>query len=232
MGQPDDWATRSNRSWLADALDPTENLRAMADVQAFGRRAAEELADRILAWGDGGAGTGGGAPGADGSTGPALADAAERLRADVLLAGEVSARLVDHVMTVLGIVVEQWPSWPRGGPDASTAAADGLSVEALPGTATSTLLWVHNTAAAAVAAVRPHCSPPRSHLGRDLADAVTFDPPVLDPVPPRSTCGIEVRVQVPADAEPGSYLSVVMATNLPDLSLPLRVTVLDAGAAG
>ena len=224
MGQDDGHGARSSRPWLADALDPVENLRALADVQAFGRRAAEDLADRILAWGDGKDGSApGAAPEADAPQGrPALADLVEQLRGDAVLAGEVSTRLVEHAVSLVGILIERLP--PRSRTDAAPPRVDLPSVVA--GGESSAVFWVHNTSAAVVAAVRPHCAPPRSHLGRELAaDAVAFDPPILDPLPARSTCGIEVRVRVAPDVEPGLYVSVLMASNVPDLYLPLQVEV-------
>ena len=226
IGEEDGHAARPNRPWLADALDPVENLRALADVQAFGRRAAEELADRILAWGDGQAGTGAGTRG--GAGGPDLADVLEQLRGDAALAGELSARWVEHAITLVTVLVERLPSGPRT--DAAPAAVVPPAV--VRGAETSAVFYVHNTSAAVVPAVRPHCAPPRSHVGRELpVDAVAFDPPVLDPLPARSTCGIEVRVRVPPDAAPGRYVSVVMASNVPELYLPLQVTVQDEGAS-
>jgi hypothetical protein len=223
MGQEDGHAERSNRSWLADALDPLENLRALADVQAFGRQAAEDLADRVLAWGEGGDG-GALANGAASTPGTSsgVADVMERLRGDAVVAGEVSIRLVEHAMTLLGILLERLPA---GASSASPAEALDLSV-AGPGEAATAVFWVHNTSAAVVASVRPHCAPPRSHHGHELAaDAVVFDPPSLDPLPARSTCGIEVSVRVPRGTPAGRYSSIVMASNVPDLYLPLHVTV-------
>ena len=57
------------------------------------------------------------------------------------------------------------------------------------------------------------------------ADAVSFDPPLLDPLPPRSSCGIEVAVIVPPSTVPGTYVTVVLVSNVPDLYLPLTVDV-------
>lgn len=223
MGQEDGHAEGSNRSWLADALDPLENLRALADVQAFGRQAAEDLADRVLAWGEGGGG-GALANGASPTpgTGSGVADVMERLRGDAVVAGEVSIRLVEHAMTLLGILLERLPAGASSG---SAAEALDLSV-AGPGEAPAAVFWVHNTSAAVVASVKPHCAPPRSHHGHELAaDAVAFDPPMLDPLPARSTCGIEVSVRIPRDTPAGRYSSIVMVSNVPDLYLPLHVTV-------
>jgi hypothetical protein len=224
MGQEDGQA---GRPWLADALDPLENLRALADVQAFGRRAAEDLADRILAWGNGQNGRGArSADDSDGSPGPGLAEVLDQLRGDAALAGEVSGRLVEHAILLLGLLLERLPAAPR--PDAAEPSVAPAPVRA--GAETSAVFWVHNTSGAVVPAVRAHCAAPRSHLGRKLgAGAVVFDPQVLDPLPARSSCGIEVRVRVPPSAAPGTYMSVVMATNVPDLYLPLRVTVTEPG---
>ena len=231
MGQDDGHGARSSRPWLADALDPVENLRALADVQAFGRRAAEDLADRILAWGEGQDGPAPGAAPVAGAPqgGPTVADVVERLRGDAVLAGEVSTRLVEHAVSLVAILIERLP--PRSRTDAAPPQVDLPPVVA--GGESSAVFWVHNTSAAVVAAVRPHCAPPRSHLGRELVpDAVAFDPPILDPLPARSTCGIEVRVRVAPDVEPGLYVSVLMASNVPDLYLPLQVTVHHDGPPG
>jgi hypothetical protein len=239
MGQEDGHSARSNLPWLTEALNPVENLRAMADVQAFGRQAAENLADRILAWGDAkpGANRGGQRPhdsdqptGAGShADGAGLADVVEQLRGDAAFAGEVSTRLVQHTITLVGILIERFP---RSAPSEPTSEALTLQSVVAGGEA-SAVFWVHNTSAAAVSAVRPHCAPPRSHLGVELPpDAVVFDPPLLDPLPARSTCGIEVRVRVPRHAEPGTYVSVVMASNVPDLYLPLQVTVQDQETSG
>jgi hypothetical protein len=219
--QDDGQAAASSRPWFADALDPAENLRALADVHAFGRRAVEDLADRIQAWGDApaGSGTSDGAP--DG-TGTAVADVVEQLRGDAALAGEGLARLAEHTVTLLGVLIDRLP----GGPRATGSGSTLTPPHAAPGTTTAAVFWVHNSSAAVVPAVRPHCAPPRSHLGGELPpDAVTFDPPVLDPLPGRSSCGIEVRVQVPPDTVPGQYVTVLMAANVPDLYLSLQVTV-------
>ena len=97
---------------------------------------------------------------------------------------------------------------------------------ATPGTEATAVFYVHNTSATAVGGVRPHCAPLRSHLGHELAaDAVRFDPEVVDPLPPRGSCGIEVRCRVPPGAAPGTYVSVILVSNVPELYLPLQVTV-------
>jgi hypothetical protein len=208
----------ANRSWWADALDPVENLRALADVQEFGRRAAEDLADRLLGRGDGREGMVGGAAPPD----VALDELVRRFRADALRASDVWTSSVDNVATLIGILAGR-----RSRQSGTEAAAGSVRLKPVsPGEDTAAVFWVHNASSAMVASVRLHCAPPRSHLGHELpSNAIRFDPQVLDPLPARSSCGIEVRLSVPTGTQPGVYISVILASNLPDLWLPLRVTV-------
>jgi hypothetical protein len=86
MANTDDRDRPVNRPWWVDALDPVENLRTLANVQDFGRLAAEELADRLLAGGDGRpGGPGKDAPDAD------LEQLARRLQAEAVRAGEAGS---------------------------------------------------------------------------------------------------------------------------------------------
>jgi hypothetical protein len=218
MVEDDDRSRSANRSWWADALNPVENLRALADVQEFGRRAAEDLADRLLARGDGRDGMFGGAAVSDAE----LSELVRRFRAEAIRAGDVWANLIDNLATLMGILTSR----PPRRSDAEAGASSVVLKAVSPGAETTGLFWVHNTSPAAVSSVRPHCAPPRSHLGHELApDAIRFDPQVLDPLPARSSCGIEVRLSVPPATPPGTYMSVILASNLPELCLPLRVTV-------
>lgn len=212
----------TERAWWAEALDPAENLRALTDVRGFGRRAAEDLADRLLGGGNGHSEAR--------RTVSAEADVTEvirRFRADAVRAGEVSASLIDNAAALFGLLVERLPAGTEPEADAT------ILVTVTPGATAGAVFWVHNTSAVPVAAVRPHCAPPRSHTGLELpAGAVLFDPPLLDPLPARSSCGIEVTLAPPAGTEPGTYVSVVLATNVPGLYLPLRITVDAAEVAG
>ena len=222
MADKDDRDRPGNRPWWVEALDPVENLRALANVQDFGRQAAEELADRLLAAG-GGREPGPGRPG--------LADAeldqlVRRLQAEAVRAGEVWASLIESFATLAGALTRRLPERPEAAGPAPVALE-----AAAPGEAAA-VFYVHNTSGAALSAVRPHCAPLRSHLGRELAaDAVRFEPEVLDPLPARSSCGIEVRLRVPAGAEPGTYASLILVSNVPGLYLPLQATVRGAEAA-
>jgi hypothetical protein len=204
--------------WWADALNPVENLRALANVQDFGRQAAEEVADRLLAQGDGRG---------DATLSEAELDRlARRLQAEAARAGEVVVDLLDLFATLVGALGPRLVR-PRSAPAAGPVRLEAVTA----GTEAAAVFWIHNTAPTAIPTVRPHCGPLRSHLGRELAaDAVRFDPEVLDPLPARSSCGVEVRCRVPPDAMPGSYATLILVSNLPELSLPLRVTVEDKEA--
>jgi hypothetical protein len=95
-----------------------------------------------------------------------------------------------------------------------------------PGAEATGLFWIHNTSAVPIASARPHCAPPRSHLGHELpAAGFEFDPPVFEPLPPRSSCGVEIRLRVPVTTPPATYVSIIMVSHVPDVHLSLRVTV-------
>lgn len=216
MADKDDRDRSANRPWWVDALDPVENLRALANVQDFGRIAAEELADRLLAGRDGRDGT---------PTGAATSEAeldqlVRRFQAEAIRAGDTWANFIDLFATLVG-VLSRLPR--RAGPAPGPAP---VALAATPATEATAVFYVHNTSAAAVGGVRPHCAPLRSHLGDELAaDAVRFDPEVVDPLPPRGSAGIEVRCRVPPGAAPGTYVSIILVSNVPELYLPLQLTV-------
>jgi hypothetical protein len=226
MANTDDQDRSANRPWWADALDPVENLRTLAAVQDFGRMAAEELADRLLAGGDGRPG----GPG-DGAADADLDQLARRLQVEAGRAGEAWVNLFEVLAAMTGILTGRLAG--RGGDGRPGGPAPLLLEAAGPGAEATGVFYVHNTAAVPVAAARPHCAPLRSHLGDELpAGAVRFDPAVLEPLPARSSCGIEVRACVPPGTTPGTYVSVILVANVPELYLPLQVTVAAAEAGG
>jgi hypothetical protein len=216
MADKDDRDRAANRPWWVDSLDPVENLRALANVQDFGRIAAEELADRLLAGRDGRDGTPTGAAASEAE----LEQLVRRFQAEAIRAGDTWANFIDLFATLVG-VLSRLPR--RAGPAPGPAP---VALAATPATEATAVFYVHNTSAAAVGGVRPHCAPLRSHLGDELAaDAVRFDPEVVDPLPPRGSAGIEVRCRVPPGAAPGTYVSVILVSNVPELYLPLQLTV-------
>lgn len=219
MGEQNGHDRSRNRSWWADTLDPEENLRALTDARGVGRRAAEEIAARLLAWGDAPNGDPSGTPPLTGDLNQVL----RQIRADATLAGDVVTSVIDNASSLLRILLSRLP-----GSEPPAGMSPLVLGPVAPGAERTAVFWVHNTSAAAVAAVRPHCAPLRSHADCELAPAVQFHPQVLDPLPPRSSCGIEVCVTIPLSADPGTYVSMIMASNLPELYLPLCVTVVPA----
>jgi hypothetical protein len=220
MVEQDDRHGSTNRPWWVDALDPVENLRTLSNVQDFGRQAAEELADRLLTRAEHG----------DGTLSEADLDRlARRFQAEATRAGEVLVNLIDLFATLAGALGARPPGRPERGPAGASVMLEAVAA----GTEATAVFWIHNTSPSAIPAVRPHCTQLRSHLGHELAaGAVRFDPEVLDPLPARSSCGVELRCRVPPDATPGGYASLILVSNLPELFLPLRVTVKGEEAAG
>ena len=226
MANTDEQDRPANRPWWADALDPVENLRTRAGVQDFGRLAAEELADRLLAQGDGRDG----GPRGDASDAE-LDQLARRLQAETVRAGEAWVNVVEVLAAMAGALTGRLAG--RAGPDSPGGPAPLRLGTVRPGAEATAVFYVHNTASVPVPAARPHCALLRSHLGHELAaGAVRFDPEVLEPLPARSSCGIEVRACVPAGAPPGTYVSVVLVSNVPELYLPLQLTVVATEAEG
>ncbi|HJW60279.1 MAG TPA: hypothetical protein VJ931_11670, partial [Actinomycetota bacterium] len=165
MADKDDRDRSANRPWWVDALDPVENLRALANVQDYGRIAAEELADRLLAGRDGRDGTPTGAAASEAE----LDQLVRRFQAEAIRAGDTWANFIDLFATLVG-VLSRLPR--RAGPAPGPAP---VALAATPATEATAVFYVHNTSAAAVGGVRPHCAPLRSHLGDELAaDAVRF----------------------------------------------------------
>jgi hypothetical protein len=214
MVEQDDQDGSTNRPWWVDALDPVENLRTLANVQDFGRQAAEELADRLL--------TRGGQHGDATLSEADLERLVRRFQTEAARAGEVLVNLIELSATLVSALGARPPGRPERGPGGASVLLEAVA----PGTEATAVFWIHNTSPSVIPAVRPHCTPLRSHLGHELAaSAVRFDPEVLDPLPARSSCGVELRCRVPPGTTSGGYASLILVSNLPELSLPLRVTV-------
>src|SRR5262245_57758002 len=127
------------RSWLADALDPIENLRVLADARQFGRKAAEEMADRIVAPDAEMAGRRNGH--VDGA-GVDVESLARRVRLDSMRAAELLADLIDGGTALFGELAGRWPSLTRD--DEGTEAELLLSGVPQGGEATG-VFWIHNS---------------------------------------------------------------------------------------
>lgn len=84
-------------------------------------------------------------------------------------------------------------------------------------------VWLHNGNRAPCLGVALHCGDLRAADGAALpAASVRFDPPLVD-LPARSSRGVGVSVD--ADASPGTYRGVVLATGIADAWLPIEVVI-------
>jgi hypothetical protein len=217
----DDGRGPGDPQWFGEAFDIPANLAALAAARDFGRRSVEDFADRFLppaspdATGDGAAG--GAAAGTRAEREALLAE----LRADLVRAGEAGADLLTHAFALLSLAVDRRPDRSPG--------AEPLALSVAAGDSAVAVFWVHNASPVPVPSVRPHCGALRSHTGAELApETLQFDPPALEPMPGRSSVGIEVRAAPPAGTAPGTYLSLLLATGVPGLHLPVAVTVTGA----
>lgn len=105
--------------------------------------------------------------------------------------------------------------------------------EAGPGGRSSARLWLHNTTAARMQALRPWTPGLFSDTGRTLpASAIEFAPRSIQ----RLDAGQSAEILVAADIPPGSYLGVyhgqILVENLPDVAFPLSMKVVTRHTPG
>ena len=108
MVEQDDQDGSTNRPWWVDALDPVENLRTLANVQDFGRQAAEELADRLL--------TRGGQHGDATLSEADLDRLVRRFQTEAARAGEILVNLIELFATLVSALGARPPRRPERGP--------------------------------------------------------------------------------------------------------------------
>jgi hypothetical protein len=214
----------------ASVFDPDNNARAIGAIQERGFRAAREVVDRLLNTGNRAAG-----PGSPGDLGEAAtADpAADREGGDA--SGRVQAPDVDRVLTTWQKMMGQLADSLRSTIAPPAAAAIDLGnqqagghVQAepvAPGAVGTAEVWLHNRGGTELGRVRLRCSDLLAHDGALLpASAVSFEPESLL-LEQRSSRGVVVRIEVPADAAPGAYRGTLLADGHADVWLPVTVVV-------
>jgi hypothetical protein len=172
-------------------------MRAVAEVQAEGLRAAGEVLNRML--------------GSEPAPGP------RRERRDEYSALiDAWAELLRRGVSVLTTAEEAQVSIDSDGPGSVVrVVSGGQPVE----------VWLHNRTEAAVGPLTPRCGPLSDARGVALEDvAVRFDPAYIDALPGRSSRGVRVSVSGGA-ARAGVYRGVIQAEGASALWLPLEVTV-------
>jgi hypothetical protein len=124
------------------------------------------------------------------------------------------------------------------GAEAGAAGRDGASSHAAdqllrlgpakPGDRVSAQAWLHVLDGPPGPPARLSATAFTAHDGRAIgADAASFEPPLLDSFDVRSSRELVVTVAVPEGASPGAYHGHVLATGLPEVSLAVRLEVVE-----
>jgi hypothetical protein len=179
-------------------------MRAMADIQAEGLRAASELLERILR-----------------SEPDGHESRSSRSTSDYAALVDAWADLLRRIAAGLAQPVEPGPVTV---PVDSTGVGPLVSLT-LPDSE-STEVWLHNGTFSAVGPLFLRCGPLSASDGTVLDGAeVSFDPPEMAALPPRSSRAVLVSVRANGAMPPGIYRGTIQADGAPRLWLPLEVEV-------
>jgi hypothetical protein len=204
--QPDGASGRKRSTPL---FDPVAGMRAVADIQAEGLRAASELLERMLGSEPEGPGPRSRSPEGDYT---ALVDA----WADLL--GRIAAGLAQPVPSgAVTIPVDASGVGPlvRLALDES-ASAEGAVVE----------VWLHNGTSSPVGPLALRCGQLTASGGAVLDGAhVRFEPGEVELLPPRSSRAVLVSLAGTGSLRPGIYRGTIQADGAPKLWLPFEVAI-------
>lgn len=206
----DSQAQGANGRKRSSALfDPVAGMRAMAEIQADGLRAASELLDRMLK--------------PDEHAPPPSARAPER---DYTALVDAWAELLQRMAAGLAEPTE---------PDTVTVPVDSgaagptlrFALEGCePPVSATTEIWLHNGTSAAVGPLVLRCGQLAASDGTVLDGAqVLFDPGEVDLLPPRSSRGVIASLAASRSLRPGIYRGTIQADGAPKLWLPVEATV-------
>lgn len=206
MGESQDNGGRDPKRSLP-SFDPVAGMRAVADIQAEGLRAAGDLLERIL------------------GSEPEAPDARPRSSAGGV--GALVEAWTDLLQRTLAAVAAP------GVPDALTVAvdADGPGPQVrlvLDGAAegAEAEVWLHNGTFSAVGPLTLRCGPLSDADGTMLDGAdVVFQPREVDLLPARSSRAVVVSLATAGPLRPGTYRGTIQARGAPRLWLALEVVV-------
>ena len=225
--------SRGRRCTVADrdpAPDPLAGLRAMAEVQRAGLEAASTVVERMLELGR--LGTRGPFPF------PLPADPTARSNGEGR-SDDDPERDVRRLRGDAERMLELWGEWMRLLVDAaadsaevalgppSRGGADHLSLgPAKAGASVSGRTWLHVLDGPPTAPARLTATALTAADGSTIdPGTIAFEPAVLDTFDLRSSQEIVVTVDLPVGTAPGPYHGHILATGLPELSLPVRLEV-------
>jgi hypothetical protein len=190
-------------------FDPVAGMRAMAEIQAEGLRAASELLERVLQ------------PAHNGTPTPA-----RPLERDYSALVDAWVELLQRFAAGLARPADPGPV--RIPIDAAGAWPPlRLALERPEEVASATAeIWLHNGTAAAVGPLALRCGSLTTPNGTALDGVrVRFDPPEVALLPPRSSRGVVVSLDWTEPPRPGFYRGTIQAEGAPNLWLPVEVAV-------
>jgi hypothetical protein len=188
-------------------FDPVAGMRAVADIQAEGLRAASDLLERMLRSEPDASGP---APRSSAGSFGALVDAwtdlLQRTVAALATPAENGAVTVaidaDGAGPQVRLVVDE--------------AGDGEGAE----------VWLHNGTTGAVGPLALRCGPLADADGAALDGVrVGFEPGEVESLPGRSSRAVAVSLAADGTLRPGIYRGTIQAHGAPALWLPLEVVV-------
>jgi hypothetical protein len=206
-------ANRANaRRSSVPMFDPVAGMRAMADIQAEGLRAASDLLARVLE--------------------PDHRAPAELSHSPSHSSERAYAGLVDGWVELLQRVSAGLA--PPGDAGRVTISVDSAAVsppvrlvlegpEQVEGTGGE--VWLHNGTSAAVGPLALRCGALSAAGGEVLDARVDFDPVEVPLLPPRSSRGVVISILAVGEPRPGVYRGTIQAEGAPALWLPLEVAV-------
>jgi hypothetical protein len=205
----DSQADRGARRRSAPRFDPVAGMRAMADIQAEGLRAAGDLLERMLGSESPGPPS---RPRSAAGDYTALVDAwtdlIQRFFAGLAQPGETGAVTVPVDSNGVGPPV-------RLALDGS-GSANGAVAE----------LWLHNGTYSAIGPLALRCGQLTTSDGTVLGGAeVCFEPREVALLPSRSSRAVVVSLAATGPLAPGTYRGTIQAGGAPGLWLPLEVAI-------
>jgi hypothetical protein len=210
----------------ASVFDPAANARALTAIQAEGFRAASQIVDRFVRIASNGLN-------GDGQPASTRAPLSDDQRADLFGATDVEPLIRSWWSVVGQLFIRSAP--PRiptqDSPEPATlefsnAEARGeLTLESEGAGAVTAGVWLHNADANDLGQVRLRCSDLLSADGGVVSSAATVFDPAVVPIPGRSSRGIDVKIEVAQNVQPGLYRGTLLVEGHPHLWLPVVLTV-------
>jgi hypothetical protein len=211
-----------------DPARPADALRALTDAQRRGVEAASEVFDRLIA-----EIAGREAPrvrvdeDVDVGSGPdgARPTTLSQMRAAVAGAVDLYADLFRETFQAYADVLELAARGRGGTVSSSEGAGAPVALAGGPGQQATTAVWVHNATGSPFAGIALRVTDLAAHDGVTVRGAAaSFSPAVLD-VGAGASASATLTLSVPRAAPAGAYHGHVLATGLPEASIPVRLVV-------